>query len=68
MNDMMQEGNITTTMTTTYSYSYSGIAALGEPWPLPELSSTLLSPATYISSSSRPSSLDFSQLTQVTST
>jgi hypothetical protein len=45
-------------------FSPSGITVLGELQPLPKLPSTVLDPATHVSSSSCPSSLDFPQLTQ----
>jgi hypothetical protein len=51
----------------TYSSS-SSITALSEPRPLPELPSTALSPATYVSSSSHSCSFDLPQLTKATST
>jgi hypothetical protein len=53
----------------SYFYSYSSVTAVrGEPQYLPKLPSNALGPATYVSSSSRPSSLDLPQLTQATST
>jgi hypothetical protein len=45
----------------------SDITVLGEPQPVPKSSSTVLDLVTYVSSSSRPHSLDLPQLTQATS-
>jgi len=47
--------------------SPSGITVVGEPQPLPRLPSTVLDPATHVSSSLSPSSLDLPQLTQANS-
>ena len=44
------------------------VTALGEPSPLPQLPSTVLDPATHVSSSSPSRSSDLPQLTQATST
>jgi len=49
-------------------FSSSGLTVLHEPCPLPKLPSTVLGPSTYLSSSSRLSSLDLPQLNQATST
>ena len=51
-----------------YCSSSSGITALGGPQPLPQLSSTVLGPAPYVSDSLRPCSLDLPQMNQNTST
>ena len=50
------------------SSSPSGITVIGELQPLPKLPCTVLDPATHISISSPPSSLELPQLTHVTST